>query len=216
MIFLTILMEILVFTLALSIDSFAASFAYGAGKIKIPFSSVLTMSGLCSIILFLSLLIGHSVTSVIPSETANGISFFLLSTIGFIKLFDSRIRHLINEGGLKQRKIHFQFCSISFIITIYGDPEKANIDQGQDLSPKEAISLALALSLDSGIAGLSAGTPALHPFLTLFCSLIFGIFAVILGSSLGNRLTEKSNLDFTWLGGVLLICLAFFEYFFAP
>ena len=198
MIFLTILMEILVFTLALSIDSFAASFAYGAGKIKIPFSSVLTMSGLCSIILFLSLLIGHSVTSVIPSETANGISLFLLSTIGFIKLFDSRIRHL------------------SFIITIYGDPEKANIDQGQDLSPKEAISLALALSLDSGIAGLSAGTPALHPFLTLFCSLIFGIFAVILGSSLGNRLTEKSNLDFTWLGGFLLICLAFFEYFFAP
>ena len=187
MIFLTILMEILVFTLALSIDSFAASFAYGAGKIKIPFSSVLTMSGLCSIILFLSLLIGHSVTSVIPSETANGISLFLL-----------------------------QFCSISFIITIYGDPEKANIDQGQDLSPKEAISLALALSLDSGIAGLSAGTPALHPFLTLFCSLIFGIFAVILGSSLGNRLTEKSNLDFTWLGGFLLICLAFFEYFFAP
>ena len=212
----SLLMEILVFTFALSIDSFGASFAYGASKIKIPLTSVFTISGICSGILFVSLLAGQGFLSLIPLSVSNNISFFLLFSIGLIKFFDSHIRHLINEGGLKKRKIHFQFCSISFIVTIYGDPEKANIDKGQDLSPKEAISLALALSLDSGIAGLSAGTPALHPFLTLFCSLLFGILAVMLGSSLGNRLTEKSNLDFTWLGGVLLICLAFFEYFFAP
>ena len=207
MMFFAILTEIIVFTLALSIDSFAASFAYGTGKIKIPFFSVLILSGLCSGILFFSLLIGHSFASFIPNTVANTISFFLLNIIGFIKLFDSRIRHLISNGSFKKKNLYFEFFSISFILTIYGDPKTANIDQGQDLSPTEAISLALALSVDSGIAGLSAGTPALHPFFTFT--------AIVMGHHLGEHLAKDSPLDFTWLGGFLLICLAFFKYFLA-
>ena len=213
MIVFAILLELIVFTLALSIDSFAAAFAYGTSKIKIPLSSLLTISGICSGILFLSLLIGHSFTSLIPSAFAKMISFVLLNIIGLIKLFDSRIRHLIQKGAFKKRKLSFQFLSISFLLTIYGDPKKADIDQGQELSPNEAISLALALSIDSGIAGLSSGTPAQYPFLTLFFSVFFGFFALLIGRYCGEHVTKDSQFDFTWLGGALLICLAFFKYF---
>lgn len=210
----SLLMEILVFTFALSIDSFGASFAYGASKIKIPLTSVFTISGICSGILFVSLLAGQGFLSLIPLSVSNNISFFLLFSIGLIKFFDSHIRHLINEGHIKKHKIHFHFLSLSFIITIYGDPEKANADKGQDLSPEEAISLAIALSLDSAAAGLGASNLISHPFLTVFSSFFLGMLAVILGSSFGNKLTTKTTLDFSWIGGFLLICLAIVERFF--
>lgn len=208
-----LLTEILVFTFALSIDSFGASFAYGAGKIKIPSTSVLTMSGMCSIILLIALLAGQGFATLIPSSFAHNLSFILLLSIGLIKFFDSRIRHLINYGTFKQHNFQFNFLSLSFILTVYGDPEKANADQGQELSPRESISLAIALSLDSAAAGLGAGSVAAHPFITFLFSMFFGIIAITVGSHLGKKLTDRSCLDFTWLGGILLICLAFFERF---
>ena len=129
------------------------------------------------------------------------ISFVLLNIIGLIKLFDSRIRHLIQKGAFKKRKLSFQFLSISFLLTIYGDPKKADIDQGQELSPNEAISLALALSIDSGIAGLSSGTPAQYPFLTLFFSVFFGFFARFCVPSMlvSRKSCGFSMLRSTWL-----------------
>lgn len=42
---------------ALSIDAFAASFAYGSKKIKIPASSIIVINLICSAILALALLL---------------------------------------------------------------------------------------------------------------------------------------------------------------
>ncbi|MBO8462546.1 MAG: manganese efflux pump [Firmicutes bacterium] len=209
-----LLTEIFIFTLALSIDSFGASFAYGASNIKIPLTSICTISGICSGILCVSLLAGGSIFQQIPPSASETISFILLFLIGLIKFFDSQIRRFINYGKFNNRELHFHFLSLSFILTIYGNPEKANIDHGQDLSPKEAISLALALSLDSAAVGLSAMSISAYPLPVFFFSFLFGIGAILGGSLLGNTLIRKTQMDFTWFGGLLLICLAIFERFF--
>lgn len=211
---LEIFIEIILFTLALSIDSFAASFAYGASNIKIPLMSIFTISGICSSILCISLLAGGSLLQLIPPAFSHNISFLLLFSIGLIKFFDSQVRRFINKGNFNRHEIHFHFLSLSFIITIYGNPEKANVDHGQELSPKEAISLAIALSLDSAAAGLGALSISSYPLPSFLCSFLFGILAVLFGSFLGNTLVKKTHSDFTWIGGLLLICLAIFERFF--
>lgn len=211
---LELLTEIIVFTLALSIDSFGASFAYGASNIKIPLISIFTISGICSGILCLSLLAGGNLLQLIPPTISENISFLLLFTIGLIKFFDSQIRRCINNGKLNSREIHFHFLNLSFIITIYGNPEEANIDHGQDLSPKEAISLAIALSLDSAAVGLGAISISTYPIPVFLFSFLFGILAILCGSFLGTTLIKKTQMDFTWIGGLLLICLAIFERFF--
>ena len=50
-----VLIESILMVSALSVDTFVASFAYGTGKIRIPFSSVLLISFVCSAVLSCSM-----------------------------------------------------------------------------------------------------------------------------------------------------------------
>ena len=51
---------------ALSLDAWAASFAYGAGGIRIPPASLLVISGVCSALLGASMLAGELVSPLLP------------------------------------------------------------------------------------------------------------------------------------------------------
>ena len=92
---------------------------------------------------------------------------------------------------------------------MYADPEKANAEDVSVLSPAEAFSLGIALSLDSAAAGFGAGMLDFSLIPALFLSLLAGAAAVAGGSLLGNLAAEKLNFDLSWIGGLLLILLAF-------
>lgn len=112
-------LETMLLAAALSVDSFIASFAYGTGKIKIPFVSVFIF--------------------------------------GLIKLFDSSIKSFIRKHKGIRKQLRFSMFSLNFILNIYADPEDADTDSSRDLSPREAVSLAIALSLDGLAVGFGAG-----------------------------------------------------------
>ena len=63
---------------ALSVDTFVACFAYGAEKIRIPFSSVMVISGVCSAILAVSLLLGRVFFPLIADSVTRIVCFLLL------------------------------------------------------------------------------------------------------------------------------------------
>ena len=84
----TFLFEILLLVTALSVDAFAAGFAYGVSKIKVPFISVIIVTGISSLILVISLLAGNVVSSLIPGNLTSYFSFLLLFVLGLVKLFD--------------------------------------------------------------------------------------------------------------------------------
>ncbi len=48
-------METILLVLALSLDAFVASIAYGTNKIKIPFKSIIIIDSICAISLVISL-----------------------------------------------------------------------------------------------------------------------------------------------------------------
>lgn len=196
---------------ALCLDSFAASFVYGAERIRIPAASVAVLSGLSTAVLILSLLLGSGVGHIVPQRLTELFCFLILFLIGFVKLFDGALKSLIRRFPLPEKRLKFSVSQFHFILTVYADPAAANEEDISVLSPSEALFLGLSLSLDSAAAGFGAGMTAFSlPLITLL-SLGLNTASVLLGSCLGKRLASRSSLDLSWLCGLLLIALAFFK-----
>ena len=150
--------QLILLIIALSADAFAAGFAYGADKVKIPPLSAVIVAVLSDILLMASLLIGGILKAYIPPACTVFFSFSILFVLGSIKLFDSSIRKKIRENRFNSREVHVKTKNLRFILTVYAAPEAANIADVEVLSPTEALSLGLALSLDSAAAGFGAAS----------------------------------------------------------
>ncbi len=203
--------QLIMLVTALCLDSFAASFVYGAERVRIPAASVAVLSGLSTAVLILSLLLGSGVGHIVPQRLTDLFCFLILFLIGFVKLFDGALKSLIRRFPLPEKRLKFSVSQLHFILTVYADPAAANEEDISVLSPSEAFFLGLSLSLDSAAAGFGAGMTAFSlPLITLL-SLGLNTASVLLGSCLGKRLASQSSLDLSWLCGLLLIALAFFK-----
>ncbi len=193
---------------AVSTDAFVASFAYGTDKIKIPLTSALVINGICSSVLIFSLLIGSMVRNYIDPWVSKSICFAILVLLGVVKLGDSAIKTIIRNNKWINRSISFSAFHLCFILQVYADPASADLDASKTLSIKEAISLAIALSLDGFAVGFGAGLADMNILMTLILSFVVGMIAIMGGCFFGRKATEKLKLDLSWLGGALLILLA--------
>lgn len=204
----TSILETLILVIAMSIDSFVASFAYGSDKIKIPFISIAIISSICSLVLTASLFLGKIISPILPSHLTNIICFTILFLLGIIKLFDSSIKTFIRKHNNINKKINFSIFNLRFILNIYADPQKADTDLSRELSPLEAMALAFALSVDGLVVGMGAGILTINFLEVIIFSFIFGVTAVLLGSYVGYKIAQKIDLNLSWLSGILLIVLA--------
>lgn len=204
-------LEAFVMVIALSIDAFVASFAYGTSKIILPLSSIMVINATSSVILTLFLLLGQIISPYIPSNLASIVCFCLLFILGIVKLFDSWVKILIKKLQMDSKNVQFALSGITFVLTLYAEPELANIDNGNDLSPGEAFSLGMALSLDSAAVGFGAGVAPSNILFITILSFLIGTSVVYLGKYLGEKLAQKSPLNLSWLSGVLLLILAFMK-----
>lgn len=204
----TSILETLILVIAMSIDSFVASFAYGSDKIKIPFISIVIISSICSLVLTASLFLGKIISPILPSHLTNIICFTILFLLGIIKLFDSSIKTFIRKHNNINKKINFSIFNLRFILNIYADPQKADTDLSRELSPLEAMALAFALSVDGLVVGMGAGILTINFLEVIIFSFIFGVTAVLLGSYVGYKIAQRIDLNLSWLSGILLIVLA--------
>lgn len=181
---LSFLVEMLLLVTALSVDAFAAGFVYGVSKIKVPFVSVLIVTGVSSLILAGSLLAGNLVSSLIPGNLTQYFSFMLLFVLGIIKLFD----HSGHE-----------------------EAEAADRNRDAFVSPGEAFALGAALSVDSLAAGVGAGIQMNQIPAAFLASFAAGVLAIPLGTRLGRLIAAHCRSNLGWLSGILLILLAFMK-----
>ena len=202
------LAEALLIVTALSVDAFVSCFAYGASRIRVPFSSAMVINLICSAILTLALLGGGLVGRFVPPEVTTAICVLLLLGLGLSKIFDSAVKALIRRHQAFQKDIHFSLSQLGFILSIYANPEEADRDHSRVLSPSEAAFLALALSLDSLAVGFGTGMTQIAPLLIIALSLVSDLLCILLGCFLGGRVTKRLNLELNWLSGLLLIILA--------
>lgn len=208
---LKLIMESLILVTALSLDAFVACFAYGTNKIKIPFTSALVLTTISSLMLTISLALGFIIKPYLPQELTHIICFILLFFLGTTKLFDSSIKAYIRKRNGLCKSFTFRAMSLNFILNVYADPEIADKDDSRILSYSEAISLALALSIDGLAVGLGAAIAEVNSLLVIANSLLVGLMAVLLGAYIGKKISEKISLDLSWLSGVLLLILSFMK-----
>ncbi|MCL2388231.1 MAG: manganese efflux pump [Defluviitaleaceae bacterium] len=203
------IIEAAVLASSLSVDALTAGFAYGSKKIRIPMLSVQIINLICCAVIGIAMFFGHLLLQHIPESFAIGIAFAVLFIMGMIKLLDGIIKALIRKHTGLDKAFKFSVFDIQFILHLYANPEAADADVSAHLSPTEAIALAVSLSLDGMAVGFAAVLAGVNPWALLGWSLITNTIAIILGRKIGHSLAEKLPFNISWVGGVVLIALAF-------
>lgn len=202
------ILEAVILASTLSVDAFLASFAYGSNKIKIQFPTVLIISFVSSGILGVFLFLGGIVRPYLPPGVCSALSFAVLFLIGMTKILDNLMRSVIRRLGNLSKNIQFSFFHLRFILSVYADPEAADVDQSGNISPMEACSLAIALSLDGMAAGFGAALGDVNGVALILASFFTNALAVVLGEAIGIRVASRLRFHISWLSGVVLIGLA--------
>ncbi len=204
-------METFLVVFTLSLDAFVASIAYGTNKIKMPFKSMIIIDIICTSLLAISIFLGTLVKKTLPESTTIIISFTILILLGIFYLLEGVIKRYIKNNLILDKKIKFKLFNIWFIISVYMDEIKADLDNSKTLSSKEALYLAIALSLDSLAIGFGSSLGSINCISIIFLSLIINMIAIWSGLAIGKRFVEKVKIDLSWLAGVILIILAFLK-----
>lgn len=203
------ILEAVILACTLSVDAFIASFAYGSNRIKILFPTVLIISLVSSGILGIFLVLGGIVRPLLSATLSSILSFTVLFLIGMAKILDNVMKSVIRRTGSLSRNIHFSFLHLKFILNVYADPEIADVDNSKSISPLEACSLAIALSLDGMAAGFGAALGNVNGLAVILASFVTNGAAVLLGERIGNRMSAHLRFNISWLSGVVLMILAF-------
>lgn len=201
--------DILILVLALSTDTFVASIAYGANRLKISCGKVIAVNGICSGCLGAALVFGSMISGLVPENFAKGAAFSCLFILGVIKLLDYTIKKYINRHVNIHKDLTFSISGLSIIINIYGNPMAADWDHSKSLSWRETIMFSMAMSLDSLVAGALSGFLLISPGLTALSALVVGTAVMYMGLFLGRKLAALKGWDLTWVSGILFLFLAF-------
>ena len=193
------MLKALLLVIAVSADSLAAAIGLGSAKIKIPLVSALVISIISTASLSVSVLFADAIELFLPPAVCRWVSFALLLLLGLYSLLNDTIKKAIKQRRRKKE---------SFAINLYLDETAADKDNSKSLSVAEAAALAVALSADSLITGVSAGLTTENIIVLTAISLVFGMASIILGCYIGRKLASKKNIDFGWMCGGILIILA--------
>lgn len=193
--------------LALSLDTFTAGVALGTQKITVPFQSVLAISLTCSASLWLAISLGGWIGNWISPRTGAVIGCIILVMMGSVRLFDGVIKELLRRCCENKEGMVFYRKNLKIFLQVCVDSAQADFNRSQSLSVPEAISLAVALSVDGLAAGVGAGILDVSHWLIFLIAMLINLFAVHLGCRTGIRFSRKHEQDISWVAGALLIVL---------
>jgi putative Mn2+ efflux pump MntP len=183
------IMQAAALSLTLSADAFAAAFAYGCMGTKIPLKSGVIINIVCTAFLAAALFAGAYAAGFVPAGIGTIICFIVLSAIGGYKLYQGL------RAGSPAENVN-PSCPVT--------PPKM-------LKPLEAAILATGLSLDGLAAGFGAALGGVNAAVMLGSSLAAHMAAIPLGCMLGRQLSQKSRCNIAWVGGAVIIALAFVQ-----
>ncbi len=196
--------------LAVVLDGFTACFAYGVNRIKIPLLSAALISLMGTGMLMLSLGAADWIGSYISFRACKVVSFSVLFLVGFCNLFQNSVKAVLQKAADNSKKMSFRWSGISFMLSICLDETKADADCSKVLSAKEALALGTALSIDSLATGFGSGLVGQNYLMIAILALSMHMVAIFLGHFLGEKAgANVKTLQLDWLGGAIIIVLAF-------
>lgn len=209
------LITMILFALALNLDSFGCGVAYGARRIRVPLPSLLIISLISMAAISISMLGGRFIGSFITPELAKQLGGIIFLCIGARVIFLTRqAKYLPEKGEVSEtltsqpKMVEIRIPPLGLVVQILKEPASADLDRSGTISSREAFFLGNALALDAfgagfaiSLMGFSIFTTALVVGIGHCCLLYLGILTgrFIMATRLGSKLTA--------LPGCLLILI---------
>lgn len=205
-----------------SIDALGTGITYGLKNTKISIWAKFTLFIISFVITSTSLLIGNAISNIFPDFLCNFIGGVILCFMGlwiiFQSLHDDKNTEILSKDEIENISVHeFFLKSLGITIKIIRSPNYSDLDNSNNIDAKEALFLAIALSLDAigiSIGGSILGVTSIwFPFLVSLFQLAF----LSIGSILGNKLKNVSSIpNNVWniIAGVILIFIGLLKFFF--
>ena len=174
------LLSIFGFSLALSLDGFGAGTAYGIRRIKIPLHCLLLINFTSCAALAIAMAGGHIMARYIDTALSQWIGAAILIAVGIWTVFQTWFQrndekeNLISEKEIAsdnqncqqdKKVLEVKIKSFGFVIQIFREPLKADIDASGFLSTKESFLLGMALAMDALGAGFGLSMSGFRPWL---------------------------------------------------
>ncbi|MGF9909874.1 sporulation membrane protein YtaF [Brevibacillus porteri] len=219
-------LALLLVSLAISMDSVSVGLTYGLRNMRMPFLSLVVVSGCSFAVVYGVMLVGSSLTEWLTPEIGKYIGAAVLILMGLFTLWrliatrsgkETQESTAASSGAVvaaeKQEEqepivLLSQFRIFGVMIQILKDPSKADADRSGHIMGWEAVMLGLALSLDAFGAGISLTFLGYSPLLVALCIAVMSALLLVVGIALGRRAGKASWLTrLTWLPPILLICI---------
>lgn len=208
------LLTALMVGVAANLDNFGVGVSYGIRKIRIPFLSNFFIAFLSSIIVALSVSVGHILSQFVG--IANLLGALLIIAIGVwvaLNKYSSEPAALPVSVQLT-KTYSLPIKPLHCIVQIIKDPSSADIDANGFISAKESIALGLTLSFNCIATGIGAGLTGMSARPVALSVFIFSMVTISMGYWTGWR--TASNRFEKWaqiLSGILLILIGVYEIF---
>jgi putative sporulation protein YtaF len=216
-------LSLLLVSLAISMDSVSVGLTYGLRNMRMPFLSLVVVSGCSFVVVYGVMMIGSSLTYWLTPEIGKQIGAAVLIVMGLFTLWrlvsprttsaeeeEQNPRETVSaqKQGEPELAVLSQFRMFGLMIQILRDPARADTDRSGHIMGWEAVMLGLALSLDAFGAGISLTFLGYSPLVVALCIAVMSALLLVIGLSLGRRAGQSKWISkLTWLPPILLICI---------
>lgn len=206
-------LTIALFALAVSADGFAVGMAYGIGKIRIPFFSLLVISLASALAVSLSMLCGKGLAELLSPQMSSYIGAIIILGLGVYFLLTAgkdKIGSL--EKSQEEPLLAFSIKPLGIIVQILKQPSRADFDRSGEISTSEAFFLGLALAMDALGAGIGIAMTGSNILYTAICVGMLKFILVNSGIFLGSKINAaKLKAVAALVPGLVFIAIGILE-----
>lgn len=202
----------LLLAISVSIDALGMGITYGIRDTKVSNTSKIVLFVVSFIVGIISVYIGSLLNSLFPSLVAKIVGFIVLCTMGCWIIYTTLTPQKKKKEKEHKNKYDFFLKPLGITITIIRNPISSDLDNSNNITPKEAFYLAVALSLDVFSVGIGAGVSGVTSLYYPILAAIFQVSFVFFGTIFGKRLSNNSKIPekfWNLMSAVILIAIGF-------
>lgn len=192
--------------LSLSIDFLIAGVTLALSNIKVPKKAIIFLSIINTSFLIISIIIGSIIIKYLNSNLIFLIPSFIFIILGIEKILETIIKKL------QSKKYQLRIFNTLFILQIYNNPNKIDLDKSKTLSIKELIILSLSLSMDNFVIGIGLSISSYSILFILISNLIISYLLFYLANRYFINFS-KSKDNGTLISGIIFLIIGIYRLF---
>lgn len=203
-------MEVLLFSLSISIDALGYSLGFGSKNVIISLPQFFILNLINTIILTIYLQVFFNFEHIFKNPVVEKISPILLAVFGLYYVtsaFYFKLRKLKKTDRINKNNF------INFLNKKVSKQYAKTYIKNNYLSPSDLTMLFLVFIFENAFSTFVFYTSFNNAVLFVLTNFIFHFFFFLLGFNLGKKLAEKLNGHTSFISGYIFLCLAYVELF---